>query len=118
MSKPFDLGERTFKFASDVRRLVRDLPSSTINFEDEKQVVRSSGSVGANYIEANEAFSKKDRLHRFKICRKEAKETAYWLKLLRENNDSDVQSHFEILIKESTELKLIFNSFIKKIEND
>ncbi len=65
-----------------MRRLVKNLPKSLGNFEDAKQLVRASGSVGANYIEANESLSKKDFIHRIKICRKEAKESRYWLKLL------------------------------------
>src|SRR5690348_14296937 len=86
--KRFDLEDRTFNFAKCVREFVKRLPRTVCNIEDVKQVVRSSGSVGANYIEANESLSKKDFLLRIRICRKESKETAYWLRLLdvRENN--------------------------------
>jgi four helix bundle protein len=80
--KPFDLEERTFQFAMNVRRLVKRLPRTISNFEDGKQVVRSSGSVGANYIEGNEPLGDKDFLVHMKIARKEAKETRYWLRLL------------------------------------
>ncbi len=80
--KVFDLEDRTFTFAKAVRRFVKTLPPSIANQEDGKQVVRSSGSVGANYIEANEALSKKDFIMRVKIARKEAKETIYWLKMI------------------------------------
>ena len=72
--KKYDLEERTFLFASKVRALTKQLYHSIENIEDIKQLVRSSGSVGANYIEANESLSKKDFLMRIKICRKEAKE--------------------------------------------
>ena len=81
-SKRYDLEDRTLAFAKRVRGFVKRLPNSLANIEDGKQVFRSSGSVGANYIEANESLSKKDFALRIKICRKEAKETAYWLKLL------------------------------------
>lgn len=74
----YDLEERTFQFAKAVRIFIKGLPKSISNYEDGKQVVRSSGSVGANYREANEALSKKDFVMRIKISRKEAKESAYW----------------------------------------
>lgn len=81
-SKQYDLEERTFCFTKDVRLLVKQLPKTVANIEDGKQVIRSSGSIGANYIEANEALSKKDFVMRIKISRKEAKESRYWLRLL------------------------------------
>jgi four helix bundle protein len=81
-SDRYDLEERTFQFARRVRAFVKRLPRTVCNVEDVKQVVRSSGSVGANYIEANESLSKKDFLHRIRISRKESKETRYWLRLL------------------------------------
>lgn len=71
-TKPvYDLEERTYQFANQVRKYTKELPVSISNREDGKQVVRSSGSIGANYIEANEALSKKDFQMRIKICRKE-----------------------------------------------
>ena len=75
-TKRYDLEERTLEFAKRVRKYVRQLPKTTSNGEDGKQVIRSSGSVGGNYIEANEALSKKDFSMRIKICRKESKESA------------------------------------------
>lgn len=75
----YDLEDRTFDFAKLVREFVKLLPKTLANLEDIQQVVRSSGSVGANYIEANESLSKKDFLMRIEICRKEAKESRYWL---------------------------------------
>ena len=80
--KRFDLEDRTFAFAKRARALVKELPKTIGNVEDARQLVRSSGSVGANYIEANESLSKKDFVLRIKICRKEAKETRYWLCLI------------------------------------
>lgn len=108
----YDLEERTFQFAKNVRMLVKNLLKTIANVEDSKQVIRSSGSVGANYIEANEALSKKDFIMRIKICRKEAKESAYWLRLILETNDLDNEIEFRRLIKEATELKKIFSSII------
>ena len=70
--KQYDLEDRTKDFARRVRRFVSQLPKNTANFEDGKQLVRSSGSIGANYIEANESLSKKDFVMRVKISRKEA----------------------------------------------
>ena len=81
-SKPFDLEGRTFLFAQRTREFIKKLNKTIANIEDMRQLVRSSGSVGANYIEANEACSKKDFLLRIKYCRKEAKESRYWLRLL------------------------------------
>ena len=74
-SKQYDLEERTLRFAKDVIEFVNILPKTVANIEIMKQIIRSSGSVGANYIEANEALSKKDFAMRVKICRKEAKES-------------------------------------------
>jgi four helix bundle protein len=79
-SKIYDLEDRTLGFAKNVRVFVRKLSKTPINSEDGKQLVKASGSVGANYIEANEALSKKDFTMRIKICRKEAKESRYWLR--------------------------------------
>lgn len=105
--------ERTLKFARRVVELVRELPGSIANKEIVRQVVRSSGSVGANYIEANESLGKKDFLMKAKICRKESKESAYWLKLLDVTGD-ERQEERESLIGEATELTKIFGSIIEK----
>jgi four helix bundle protein len=114
-SKPvYDLEERTFQFAKSVRLLVKKLPITIANQEDIRQLIKSSGSTGANYIEANEALSKKDFLMRVKISRKEAKESAYWLRLIMETNDQKYFSDTEILYNESIELKKIFSSIIEK----
>ncbi len=77
--KKYDLEERAYKFARNVAHLSRKLPRNSVNFKYADQIIRASGSVGANYIEANEALSKKDFVTRVKICRKESKESAYWL---------------------------------------
>lgn len=111
--KVYDLDERTFQFARSVSYFCKDLPKTVSNIEYGKQVIRSSGSVGANYIEANEALSKKDFIMRIKICRKEAKESAYWLRLIETTNNEREDSSLG-LIQEATELKKIFSSILEK----
>jgi len=113
-NKTYDLEERTFQFAKRVRVFIKTLEKTIANLEDAKQVVRSSGSVGANYIEANESLSKKDFVFRMKISRKEAKESMYWLRLLNETNDLSNKKVVENLIREATELKKIFSAIIEK----
>jgi four helix bundle protein len=111
--KKYDLEDRTFEFAKRVRVFVKQLSKCLGNIEDGKQLIRSSGSVGANYIEANEALSKKDFLMRAKICRKEAKESLYWLKLIDVNN-SDLEHERELLQTEAKELTHIFGAIVTK----
>lgn len=111
----YDLEDRTFEFAKAVRDFIRKIPRTVSNFEYGKQVIRSSGSVGANYIEANEALGKKDFLMRIRICRKEAKETRYWLKLVYING-SNLGVEQQKLIQESIELMNIFGSILRKSE--
>jgi four helix bundle protein len=113
-SKPYDLEERTLKFAKDVRVFVKKLPKTIANIEDSRQLVKASGSVGANYIEANESISKKDFIFRIKICRKESKESRYWLRLLDTENDADLDLEREDLVRESTELMKIFGAILQK----
>ncbi len=110
----YDLEERTFQFAKAVRIFVKTLPKSIANIEDGKQLIKSSGSVGANYIEANEALSKKDFKMRIKICRKEAKESAYWLRLIHETNNLRNIDDVLYLVQEASELKKIFSSILEK----
>ena len=114
-NKPvYDLEERTFIFARDIRFFIKSLPYSIANVEDSKQLVKSSGSVGANYREANEALSKKDFLFRIKISRKEAKESTYWLRLINETNELKNASEGSRLQNESTQLKKILSAIIEK----
>jgi len=112
----YDLEDRTFEFAKKVRTLAKQLPRTLSNLEDVKQVVRSSGSVGANYIEANESLSKKDFLMRVKICRKEAKESRYWLRLIDPGVDVTVKKTLGELVQESTELMNIYAAILRKSE--
>ena len=112
----YDLEDRTFVFAENVRALAKSVPKSLANIEDLKQVVRSSGSVGANYIEANESLSKKDFLMRIRICRKEAKETRYWLRLIDAGDDTAVKKLRDALVQEASELTNIFGAILRKSE--
>ena len=114
-SKPkYDLEERTFQFAKHVRLYVKKLPKTIANIEDTKQLVKASGSVGANYIEANESLSKKDFLMRVKISRKEAKESAYFLRLIYETNTKEFDKEGVELYNEVVQLKKILSSIIEK----
>ena len=114
-NKPvYDLEERTFQFAKAVRLFVKTLPKTIANIEDSKQLIRASGSVGSNYREANESLSKKDFLMRLKISRKEAKESAYWLRLIHETNNLKNANDALNLIQEANELKKIFSSILEK----
>lgn len=114
-SKPlYDLEDRTFLFAKAVRVFVKTLPKTDGNILDGKQLIKSSGSVGANYIEANESLSKKDFAMRIKICRKESKESAYWLKLIQETNNLMNADDANGLRQEANELKKIFSSILVK----
>ena len=112
--KPYDLEERTFQFAKAVRVFIKTLPKTTANAEDSKQLVRASGSVGANYREANEALSRKDFSMRIKISRKEAKESGYWLRLIHETNSLKNADVAQGLIEEADELKKILSSILVK----
>lgn len=111
--KVYDLEDRTFEFAVHCRNIVKTLLKTTANMEYGKQLVRSSGSVGANYIEANESLSKKDFVMRVKIARKEVKESRYWLRLL-EVNDQTSKSEQAKMINEATELLKILDSIARK----
>lgn len=117
-STPYDLEDRTFRFAKSIRLFVKIIPKTIGNFEDIKQLVRSSGSVGANYIEANDSLSKKDFIMRVKISRKEAKETIYWLKLLDCGDDANITSQQKKLIQEAQELMMILGAILRNSSNN
>lgn len=114
-AKPYPLQERTLHFARDVRTFIGKLPRTTTAAGDAKQLLYSSGSVGSNYIEADAAFSNEDFVMRMKICRREAKESTYWLRLL----DMDLGKYLEkrrmALLQESEELTRIFNAIVEKM---
>ncbi|TDG37772.1 four helix bundle protein [Pedobacter changchengzhani] len=110
----FNLEDRTFRFAQAVRAYCKNVTHHTINVQDIKQVVRSSGSVAANYIEANEALSKADFIYRIKVCRKEAKETVLWINLIGIEDKPELAVTKLQLADEAKQLMLIFNAIIKK----
>lgn len=112
----YDLEERTFQFAKRVRAFVKLLPRTVCNREDVAQLIRSSGSVGANYIEANDALSHKDFIHRARISRRECKESRYWLRLLDVGDESSRLVERDSLVVEANELKKILSAIIRKCE--
>ncbi len=113
-SKPYDLEERTFQFAKAVRIFIKTLPKTIANIDDGKQLIRASGSVGSNYREANESLGKRDFLMRIKTSRKEAKESAYWLRLIHETNNLKNVNYAELLMQEAIELTKILSSILEK----
>ena len=110
----YDLEERAFQFAKSVCLFLKNIPKTISNVEYSKQVIRSSSSVGANYIEANESLGKKDFVMHLRISRKEAKESVFWIRLISETNDVDFGEKCKELIQEATELKKIFSAIIEK----
>lgn len=116
-SKNYDLEDRTLIYAKRVRDYIKKLPKTIPNIEYSKQGVRASGSIAANYIEANESLSRKDFIFRTKISKKETKENRLWLNLTEPIQEQENEKQF--LIKESNELMKIFGSIIEKsIHND
>lgn len=111
-SKQYDLEERTYKFAKECRDYVKNLPRNQSNLEYARQLIRSSGSVAANYIEANESLSKKDFVMRVKISRKEAKETVLWLKLTEPRQENEEERRK--LTAEGVQLTKICGSILEK----
>jgi len=111
-SKKYDLEERTYKFSKNVRDFIKEIPKNNTNNIYISQLIRSSSSIGANFIEANEALSKKDFYHRVRICRKEAKETEYWLLLLEINSNLTLHNKMNKLVQEVNELMKIFGAIV------
>ena len=113
-NKQYDLEKRTQKFAKECREFLKLLPGTIANYEDIKQLARSSGSIAANYIEANEALSKKDFVMRVKICKKESKETCLWLTLIDVKNDTALEKKRIDLLDETTQIMKIFGAILEK----
>ena len=113
-SKQYDLEERTFNFAKQVRDFVKSLPRTSANIEYSKQLIRSSGSIAANYIEANESLSKKDFIMRVKISKKEAKESKLWLRLIDVTDNYVLEEQRQKLISEVEELMKITGAILEK----
>jgi len=111
--KKYDLEDRTLEFPKGIIRLCKKLPKDVINLKLIDQLIRASGSVGANYIETSESLSKKDFVYRIRITRKECKESTYWLELMKETNvnfEKEICSY----IQESRELRNIFTAILNK----
>jgi four helix bundle protein len=113
MGKKYDLEDRTLEFGKEIIRLCKILPANTINFRLIDQSVRSGTSVGANYREANETDTKKDFRFKIRICLREARETIYWLELIKEANQN-FSVRIDKLISEIKELIKIFGSILEK----
>lgn len=112
----FDLEERTLAFAQMVQDFTKKLPYTPANKVYINQVIRSSGSVGANYLEANDALGSGDFLKHMRISRKEAKETAYWLRLVDVGNKGELEQRRRQLVQEAHELRLILSTILVKCE--
>jgi four helix bundle protein len=112
----YDLEDRAYEFARDIRAFVRQLPHTLANIEDVRQLVRSSGSVAANYIEANESLGKKDFVMHVKVCRKESKEARLFLRLVFTDGKSQLEKVRADLVQEATELTSIFGAIVRKSE--
>lgn len=112
--KPYDLEERTALFAECIRNFCLKLPKNVVNSEYIPQLLRSGSSPGANYIEANECIGDKDFCMKIKTCRREAKESAYWLRLVITDGLEEMEKERNELRQEAKEFVLIFNSILKK----
>ncbi len=112
-TKVYDLVERTAKFGERVIRFAKSLPHTSVNSPLISQLIRSATSIGANYMEADVAESKKDFLHKIGICKKEAKETLHWLRMIASANTEKAQD-CRVLWKEAHELVLIFSAIGRK----
>ncbi len=115
-SKKYDLIDRTSQFGSNVILFAKSINNDAINKPLISQIVRSSTSIGANYMEADGAESKKDFQHKLCICKKESKETIHWLKMLEVSNPTK-SVIIKPLIQEAHELSLIFSSIINKLKS-
>jgi four helix bundle protein len=110
-----DLENRCLVFAKRTRNFLMGLKKDVINVEYIKQLVRSSASVGANYIEANEKLGEQDLKMKIKISRREAKESKYWLNLVLTDNSEKQEKEKMILLQEAEELRLIFSAILNKL---
>lgn len=111
--KRYDLAERTAIFGENVIDFAKKLPENTITRPLISQIVRSATSIGANYMEADCAESKKDFTHKIALCKKESKETMHWVRMISVAC-KDMKEECPILKKEARELTLIFSAIIKK----
>jgi len=115
--KIYNLEERTAVFAESVIDFVKKIGVNSINKRIIEQLVGSSGSIGANYCEANESESRKDFIHKMAIAKKEIKETKHWLRLMSRTNEK-LENEAKILWQEAQELLLIFSKIIQSSKNN
>jgi len=108
----FDLEDRTAKFSISILSFCRTIPVNYLSENQVKQLIKSATSIGANYMEANGSDSKRDFRSKISICKKEAKETTYWLRILI-NLFPNKKEELKILWAEAQELLLIFSAIIK-----
>ena len=115
-TRKYDLEERTARFGEAVLKFAKNIPTTTITMPLISQLVRSATSVGANYCEADDAESKKDFRHKIGICKKEARETKHWLRMIVVVYP-ELKEEAQVLWKEAKELNLIFNAISRKVGN-
>lgn len=113
-AKVYDLEERTAVFAENIRDYCLKLPKNSANAEYVPQLLRAGSSPGANYIEANESIGEKDFSMKIKTCRREAKESSYWLRLTVLGDNQQLECERQRLRQEAKELVLIFTAILKK----
>ena len=109
----FDLEERTARFGETVIAFAKKIPRNPVTLSLISQLVRSGTSVGANYCEADDAVSKKEFRNKIGTCKKEARETKYWLRMIG-GAEPDMKNEARVLWQEAKELHLIFASILRK----
>lgn len=113
IKKKYDLEERTAKFGEDIIEFAKNIPDTPVIRPLVSQIVRSGTSIGANYMEADGAESKKDFQHKIGLCKKESKETMHWLRMIAKAN-STKKNECRKFWQEAHELTLIFSSILNK----
>lgn len=113
-NKKYDLEERTALFAERIRDFCLKFPKNIANAEYVPQLLRAGSSPGANYIEANESIGDKDFKMKIKTCRRESKETSYWLRLVISDRSKEMEDERNYLRQEAKEFILIFTAILKK----
>jgi four helix bundle protein len=113
----FDLEERTKNLAKSTIQFLKEVPENNLTKPIINQLIRSVTSIGANYCEADDAESKKDFQHKLGICKKESRETKYWLEILK-TAKPESSAKIDVLWQEAKELNLIFNAIINKTKNN
>jgi len=113
-NKRYDLEERTAKFGENIIKFSKKIPQNIITSPIISQLIKSATSIGANYCEADDAESKQDFKHKLGICKKEARETKHWLRMIV-TAVPEIKEEARILWQEAKELNLIFNSIVKKL---